>query len=244
MTRLRPFFLYYGAKWRAALLYPEPTTCRIIEPFAGAAGYSMLYPDRQVCLYDLDENIVATWDYLIHATEDEVVSLPDLEPGQRVSDLGLPLGPSCLVGWWLNQGASSPRQTLSPWGTGIKAKFFWGPAVRERIAAQLWAIRHWSVQRLDYRQIPNTRATWFIDPPYAKAGGHYRHGSSGIDFAHLALWCRSRDGSVIVCENDGADWLPFSPLAVIKSAPGRQRNGAHYSHEVMWQSHRMMPHSP
>ena len=49
---LRPFIRYYGGKWRAAPLYPAPMHSTIIEPFAGAAGYSMRYPDRDVILVE------------------------------------------------------------------------------------------------------------------------------------------------------------------------------------------------
>jgi len=44
---LRPFWRYYGGKWRAAPRYPAPRHDLIIEPFAGAAGYAMRYPDQK-----------------------------------------------------------------------------------------------------------------------------------------------------------------------------------------------------
>ena len=53
MTSLRPFWAYYGGKWRAAPRYPRPMHDTIIEPFAGAAGYSLRYPDRNVVLVEL-----------------------------------------------------------------------------------------------------------------------------------------------------------------------------------------------
>lgn len=56
-------------------------------------------------------------------------------------------------------------------------------------------------------------ATWFIDPPYCKtAGDRYRWGASALDFDALGRWCRDRDGQTIVCEAEGADWLPFRPM--------------------------------
>lgn len=54
-------------------------------------------------------------------------------------------------------------------------------------------------------------ATWFVDPPYDCPAGR-RYAYRGVDFATLATWCRSRPGHVIVCEAEGADWLPFSVL--------------------------------
>lgn len=43
---LRPFFTYFGAKWRAAPHYPPPTHPTVIEPFAGAAGYALRHHTR------------------------------------------------------------------------------------------------------------------------------------------------------------------------------------------------------
>lgn len=51
---LSPFFCYYGGKWRAALKYPKPAFAKVIEPFAGAAGYSLRYPHLDVTLYEID----------------------------------------------------------------------------------------------------------------------------------------------------------------------------------------------
>ena len=52
MKTIRPFFTFYGGKYRAAPRYPKPKHSRIIEPFAGSAGYSMRYPDLNVTLVD------------------------------------------------------------------------------------------------------------------------------------------------------------------------------------------------
>ncbi len=87
MSVLRPFFTYYGGKWRIANSYPAPVHDTIIEPFAGSAGYAMRHAHKQVMLYDLDPMIVALWRYLIGASERRVRELPDLKPGQHVDDL-------------------------------------------------------------------------------------------------------------------------------------------------------------
>ena len=77
-------------------------------------------------------------------------------------------------------------------------------------------------------------ATWFVDPPYADAGRAYKHGAQGIDFSALADWCRSRNGQTVVCENFGADWLPFREFRDIKGTAGARRSGV--SKEVIWTS--------
>jgi 16S rRNA G966 N2-methylase RsmD len=73
--------------------------------------------------------------------------------------------------------------------------------------------------------------TWFIDPPYQRAGRHYRFGPDQIDYKELAAWCLSRPGQVIVCENHGADWLPFQSLSEVKTTRAGRR-----SREVVWLS--------
>lgn len=109
----------------------------------------------------------------------------------------------------------------------------WGPGIRERLARQVCNIRHWSVVCGSYADLDVSRdATWFVDPPYVDAGRHYRHGSSGVDYGHLADWCRSLPGQVMVCENRGASWLPFEDFATIAGTNGSGRSGR--SHEVLW----------
>lgn len=76
MPTLKPFFTYFGGKYRVARRYPPPESETIIEPFAGAAGYSLRYPDADVILNDLDPVVAGTWDYLIHVSADEIRSLP------------------------------------------------------------------------------------------------------------------------------------------------------------------------
>lgn len=86
---LRPFFTYYGGKFRVALKYPNPIYKTIIEPFAGAAGYSLRHYQHDVRLFDKDEIICGVWDYLIHASSEEILSLPLIE-SESVNDLNIP----------------------------------------------------------------------------------------------------------------------------------------------------------
>lgn len=234
-VRLKPFFTYYGAKYRAATHYPTPDCDAIVEPFAGAAGYSVRHHERQVTLRDVDPVIVGTWRYLIGADPEDIYALPDVEPGQSVDDLeGLPVEARWLIGWWLNHGTSQPAKRPSSWmRQGKHTTSFWGPAIRERLATQVGEIRHWTVERGTYETSPEVEATWFIDPPYQAAGRHYKFGAKGIDYIDLADWCKARQGQVIVCEADGADWLPFRPFARIKATVGRQK-ASNYSQEVIW----------
>ena len=64
---LRPFFGYYGGKWRdTPRLYPPPEHNTIVEPFAGSAGYSLRFPRTpRVILYEKDPIVAGVWQYLI-----------------------------------------------------------------------------------------------------------------------------------------------------------------------------------
>jgi len=230
--RLRPFFGYYGGKWRDAIKhYPPPQHGTIVEPFAGSAGFSLRYPNRRVILCERDPVLVAVWKFLIEATAAEIRSIKDVPLDGTVDDLKVSQEARWLVGFWMNRGASRPRKSPSKWmRDGIRPGSFWGNRVRETIASQGDAIRHWEITDCSYEDCPyEGPATWFVDPPYQKAGTHYHYGSKGIDYGHLAAWCRSREGQVIVCENDGADWLPFQPLADVKTTRRGRR-----SKEVIW----------
>jgi hypothetical protein len=229
---MRPFFGFYGGKWRdAPKHYPAPRHEVIVEPFAGSAGYSVRYADRRVILVEKDPVIYGVWDYLIHVSAAEILAIPDLVPGQIVSDLPICQEARWLVGFWLNRGASRPRMGPSAWmRAGIRPGSFWGERVRRTIASQVEYIRHWQVYNCSYEDLPfSEEATWFVDPPYQKQGKHYHHGTEGIDFPALGAWCKSRPGQIIVCENEGADWLPFVPLADVKTTRATSR-----SVEVVW----------
>lgn len=229
--KLRPFFSFYGGKWRAAPHYPAPRYETIIEPFAGSAGYSMRYPGHNVILVERDPYIAGTWRYLLRVQPQEILALPDIEASQSVDDLEVCQEARWLIGWWINQGAAAPYKTPSAWmRSGQKASSWWGPEIRTRIASQLHAIRHWTLIEGDYTEAPNTDATWFIDPPYAVMGKYYRF--SQIDYPALADWCGTLRGQALVCENVGADWLPFRTFRDIQATTTRY--GGKVSREAIW----------
>ena len=231
---MRPFWNYYGGKYRAAMSYPPPRFGTIVEPFAGAAGYSTRYADRRVILCDADPVIAGLWSYLIRADGDEILSLPVLQDGQTVDDLGVCQEARWLIGFFVNTGAASPCKSPSKWMREYPhLGCFWNERTRATLAAQVGLIKHWQVHNCSWDKCPSDgRATWFIDPPYALAGKHYKHGSSGIDYNALGAWCKTRDGQVIVCENDGADWLPFRPHRLQKA--NSSGGVARVSREVVW----------
>lgn len=230
MKPLRPFFSFYGAKWRASKLYPSPSYGTVIEPFAGSACYSLHYHENAIRLYDKDPVICGVWDFLIKAKDCDITSLPDIV--KHVDEIKAPQEVKNLVGFWLNKGMTSPCNIPSAWLRSSKYETkcqWWGPGIKERIIKQVPFIRHWKIFQEDYNSIPNCEASWFIDPPYNNANGsRYKYSSLSIDFNSLSEFCRNRKGQVIVCEQEGASWLPFKELGTVKAASKK------YSREVVW----------
>jgi site-specific DNA-adenine methylase len=229
---MRPMFSYMGSKWRIAKGYGPPQTNLVIEPFAGAACYALYWNAPKVILYDLNPIISGIWQYLIEAKESEILRLPtDFD---SVEDLKISQEAKWLIGFWITKGNVHPNKTRSAWARQYRNSGdckVWGDAVKSRIAKQLNGIRDWKSVCADYKECLNVKADWFIDPPYTVAGKHYPF--SQLDYGDLAAFCRNRKGRVTVCENKGADWLPFEPFMVARAMTGK--NGTRSSVEVVYQ---------
>lgn len=247
---LKPFFSYFGSKYRLSKKYPVPTKEVLIEPFAGSACYSLHYPHKQVKLFDKYEVICSIWDYLIHVSEKEFLSLPMIDFDKSLDDYDICQEAKYLIGFWLMSTSTNPgtkhtsrSKKLIQGGyectrtvDGIKKTTIEGPTYlccwteknRQKIASQLQYIRHWTIEQKSYELIDNEDATWFIDPPYQKAGKAYKESSKNIDFTHLSEWCKERQGEVIVCENEGADWLPFKDFSSLLNNRQKQTHEAVY----------------
>lgn len=231
---LRPFWRYFGAKWRIAPKYPAPKFQTLVEPFAGAAGYSLRHYERDVVLVEENPVVASVWRYLIGATGNEIRRIPYVE---AVDDLPawVPQEARWFVGFTLCAGDTRPRARMSP-----MVKRDGGCWKIDRLAAQVDLIKHWRIIEGSYLLAPDARATWFVDAPYFVSGApakgakdkgrvRYPNGAEALDFPALGRWCRAREGQVIVCEQEGAEWLPFQPLGHFSSAkPGG------VSREVVW----------
>jgi site-specific DNA-adenine methylase len=226
---LRPFFSYFGSKYRLGKFYPEPKYDTIIEPFAGAAGYSLRYPHKKVMLYDNYEPVVALWEYLFKVEEEEILAMPLDNKGfafckeHPIDDCDIAPEAKTLLGFWLTESQTyASRYPLSKSRGGA-----WSERKRTLIASQLEHIRHWRVEHKSYEEIDsNQECTWFVDPPYCQAGKRYVR--SAIDYQHLGEWCKNRQGQTIVCEQNGADWLDFSVLKKTTNASNKEYK------EVVW----------
>ena len=229
---MRPLFPFYGSKWRDAKRYGAPVFGHVVEPFAGSAGYSCYWEPSRVTLIDSDPTIIGVWLYLQRASAAEIRALPEVEVGQDVFEMGLTYEAACLIGFWLNRGSSTPKRTRTAYSTRTdRAQLVWGERARERIASESYKIKDWRIKWGSHDECPAIQeATYFIDPPYVDKGRYYKHNK--VDHAQIGAWCKGLQWRVIgrqliVCEQEGADWLPFKPLAEIKSSRGTSK-------EVVW----------
>jgi hypothetical protein len=207
--RMTPLFKYFGSKYHMARHYPSPRPGDIVvEPFAGSACYSLFHKVKRAVLVELNADICALWRWLIRAEVRDVLALPvDIEIGSDIRDLDLSLGAKLLIRQWQRVGPMS-GWTVSKWNgqPGL-----WCANNRKNVARSLDGIRDWQIIEGDYSLAPvfGAGTTTFVDSPYQH---NHTYGMPRIDFAHLGAWCRARAGQVIVCEQTGADWLPFRPL--------------------------------
>ena len=228
---MRPMFSYFGSKWMLAKKYGQPKYNVVIEPFAGSAAYSLYWNVSRAILFDKNEQIIGIWNYLIHTTESEIQNLPiDFE---HVDDLKIVQEAKWLIGYWIKKASVTAGKSRTAWARQYRHSGdckVWSEQSRQRIASQLKHIRKWSAKMGDYKESPDIEATWFIDPPYEKAGKNYLHNQ--INYEDLSLFCRQRLGQIFVCENNGATWLPFRPLALSRGTFGHKRTGI--SDEVVY----------
>ncbi len=212
-------FNYYGSKGRLAPMYPSPRYGLIVEPFGGSARYSLHHWRKDVLIYEKDRDLCELWWWLQGASAGDVMGLPVLMAGMRVSSLGLDNGPLLLLRMLAGQGSHCGCDLVSKWAADRYDVNI------QRIARSLSRVRHWRIVHGDGMDAPDVECTWFIDPPYVRGGESYRHGSSGIDYLALGDWVRSRRGQVICCESSDASWLDFRPFSGIRGISGSSVEG-------------------
>jgi site-specific DNA-adenine methylase len=235
---MQPFFRYFGGKWKLAKLYGRPMCRHVIEPFAGAAGYSLHWEPKEVTLIEQNPVVYGVWSYLRRVSPAEVMRLPanishvDELPSRVCEEA------KWLIGFWFDNGLTTPKEIRSNWARVPRlAANFWSESIKRRIASQVDRIRHWEIIEGSYEDAPDVKAHWHIDPPYDNQAGQ-SYVCKDIDHGALARWCLNRLGWRQVCENDGATWLPFEPLSLLNTFRGRG-----YSFEVMHESSKWPPRS-
>ena len=214
-------FYYYGRKKRIVKYYPKPKYDTIIESFAGSSAYAMEYFEKDVILYEINNKIYTVWKYLQEATPKDVLELPILKKGQCLNneEFNFLTDPEkWTIGLFLNPGSSVPKKSPGNFCD-------WDEKHRKLLSEELYKIKHWTIKNESYETTQNIEATWFVDPPYEKAGKYYTNWK--VDYESLGTWCKERKGQTIVCENAGATWLPFEDLIDLKGQK-------HMRKEVMW----------
>lgn len=207
---------YFGSKSKIVKYYEPPKYDKIIEPFAGTAKYALMYYDKEVTLVEKYDVIYNIWKYLQDAHPADILSLPDVEPSNRIPKTGYQPADH-LMYYCCSRGNALPGHTAG--------KFCNWNQNKEKIARDLYKIRHWKIIHGSYEDLKNEKATWFIDPPYQKLGYRYKH--HDMNYPQLAKWCKSRQGQVIVCENEDGSWMDFKPLK-------KMTGGKHTKMEVVW----------
>ena len=205
------FFSYFGSKAKISNLYPKPKYGKIVEPFAGAANYSVCNFENEVYLTDLNENIVKVWNFLINASKNDILKLPKFVRGLDLRTLNLSEEERIFCGFWVNRGTTNPCNIVSKYAVGNSNGSEYFENKKIEISENLYKIKHFKVKLLSYDVLnDNFVGTWFIDPPYQDGGKSYKFNK--IDYKSLATWCKSRKGLTIVCENTNANWLNFEHL--------------------------------
>ena len=239
MIRIHPLFKWFGSKWLSAKHYPIPVHSVLCEPYAGGAGFSLNYSDRNVVIWEDDPNLQKLWPWLIDvgaACPSDILDIPcNLPVGLDIRTLGLSVGQELLLKHWQRTNNVGDCWLISPWG---HLPGQWTENTRARVADEVGAIAHWEFRRPhDLIDVP---CHWFIDPPYLH---NYRYRSTLPDFDHSVITklvgTISKRSTVVVCEacrkSDGKipDYLDFE-LSHKSVTSRRKETQSHHSNEVIY----------
>ena len=220
-------FSYFGSKSRVVQHYSPPKYKTIVEPFAGSARYACRYGTdkgarhrrlglvRDVWINDANPVIYHIWKWIQEASLKDVENLPELEYGQDLRNVsGLSTAERLLLRFTVGCSAN-PSNTVTFWASGeggIQTPRI--TRLKERLRNIVGRIDHWKITNLDYTKVvKSNKCTWFIDAPYQCARSRYKvDPRSPKFFRDLKSYCLKRRGQTIVCEGQGADWLPFEIL--------------------------------
>jgi len=170
---------YYGGKYLLAPLYPKPKHDLIIEPFAGTAQYSLIHFENEIVLVDKWDVIIRIWKWLQNCSQKDILGLPRLKQGERLSSLNLSEEEKLFMGFIIGQG-QAPRDKASVMTTTYRPNR--QDYTLRKAANQLFKIKHWKFILGSYECLENTEATWFIDPPYQHGGHVYVMTGNRLDY--------------------------------------------------------------
>lgn len=238
-----PLFKWFGSKWLGSKYYPAPHSSKVVEPFAGGAGYSLRYCNKEVLLAESNQQIRELWRWMIEeASSDLVMDIPlGIGEGFNIQDLPLSMGQKLLLKNWQRTNNVGNCWTISPWGNKPGQ---WTESTRARVAEDIYQVKHWRVvddgfSLLESSLSDDDSITWFIDPIYQY---NYQYGVKGFDHQRLARAVNSLRGQVIVCEavcpktKAVPDYLPFTFFR--KSVTSRRAAGSntHSKELIFWKT--------
>lgn len=239
---IHPLFKWFGSKWLSSKTLPPPKHDRIVEPFAGGAGYSLRYCERDVLICENDLHLAKLWPWLIgEATEAMIRDIPIGVPiGTDIRTLGLSQGQALLLKSWQRTNNVGDCWTISPWGNKPGQ---WTANTSARVAEEVHAIKHWQFaldgMRVMQHAIELGAATsmWFLDPMY-EFNYQYRN-KIGHDYAELGRLAQALPGQAVVCEavcpktGKVPNWLPFEHFGE-RITSRRKAEQNHHSKELIW----------
>lgn len=234
--RIHPLFKWFGSKWGGSKHYPKPIYNTIVETHAGSAGYALNYSDRDIVLYDTNENVWALWEWLINfasynpvAVKDIPINIPE---GTDIRTLGLTTGQELLLKHWQRTNNVGNCWTISPWGNKPGQ---WTANTRARVSEEVQAVRHWKI--CSKEPVWEEGCTFFVDPPYRY---NYNYGCKNFNWDELGERIKSHKNSqFIVCEarcpktGQMPTWLPFVDFRKQVTSRRKTENN-HHSSEVIY----------
>lgn len=161
-------FDYYGSKNALAKKYQFPRRNLIIEPFAGSAGYTMYHLERDKSLHAIlcekSDKVFEAWQYLKHATVDDLRNYKIPNAGEKTSDF------FAMASSASNAFLKSNYMTMSERMAGRMRMEL------KRMERLLPLMERIEIVHGTYEELENENATWFIDPPYQQVNGAIRGG--------------------------------------------------------------------
>ena len=236
-----PLFKWFGSKWQNSRYYPSPHASKIIEPFAGGAGYSLRFAHCDVKLAETDPHISELWAWLIKdATDESVLEIPtDIPVGLDIRMIPMSKGQQLLLKNWQRTNNVGDCWTISPWGNMPGQ---WTENTRRRVSTDVRCVKHWELhpdgfELLESPLRDDSEITWFIDPVYM-FNYKYRM-KTEFDYERLSNAVCKLKGQAIVCEavcpktNAVPSYLPFTFFR--NSVTSRRTEGANtHSKELMY----------
>lgn len=216
-------FYYYGAKNLLSKYYSEPEHNIIIEPFCGSAAYSCfhLFKNKNLksILCDKNKDVSIAWDFILNCSEEDVKNYKTPNIGEYAYDF--------LIKTCSASNASSKCKKMKY--TERLDRVF---QIQKRRILKFLPIRN-RIKFIndDYENLKYNKEkhTWFIDPPYQiklKNNSVFQNGNGyskdcnteNINFENLKKYIFSKKGQIIVCEKEGANWLPFKKFRTNKTS--------------------------